>query len=531
MKKFITWIVLSLVFSICVMVGIHWFSNQETQKKIVHMNSLSQRQKVAGDLILELERYRRLNGAFKKMSDRDIATAKTHLKTQLGDGISQLERLDTTEEETVIGRKVLDQTAELLLMSAKLEPTLFTKDVYQKEPIRTIHDHILASLTQLRENAASRAALIQPQTRKSAAQSLQGLLIIAALAVLFVGLMLIRQYYVSFRPTRKLREYLGEIRNGKGIGQKRPKLSGVYAEIEETLFQLCSTVDAQRRDRQQFLTAVSSDLRSPIMSLQAASNFLVGSNDSPSGNGMGSGTGEARRIQAANTVKRSLYRLNKTLEDLTDIIDVDRPEIRLEETIVDMTETLERVGGLLSGVDSLHPISVAVPDSPIWALVDAKRVERVMITLISKLMVHRPQGGRIDVSIHKASATGASAFRGVEIHIQDGGTLNSSMNSHFEGREGSRADSRMKSTAGPEQDVLKHWIRENGFGMTLAQKIMKAHGGYINAAGLTGTSVHFIVRLPEDRISNLMDAGTDTSRLQMEMSENLQITGSREFRA
>ena len=106
-----------------------------------------------------------------------------------------------------------------------------------------------------------------------------------------------------------------------------------------------------------------------------------------------------------------------------------------------------------------------------------------MISLISKLILHRPQGCPIDISLSRPVQ---GAFRGVEIYVNDG----------------SREDFVLSRPSGPEQDILKHWIQENGFGMALANKIIRAHGGTITAAGVAGTGLQFTIRIPEDRIAS-----------------------------
>jgi hypothetical protein len=55
--------------------------------------------------------------------------------------------------------------------------------------------------------------------------------------------------------------------------------------------------------------------------------------------------------------------------------------------------------------------------------------------------------------------------------------------------------------SGPEQDLLKHWISENGLSMRLIHKMIKSHGGSISAAGIAGSSVKIMIRLPHERVS------------------------------
>lgn len=97
-------------------------------------------------------------------------------------------------------------------------------------------------------------------------------------------------------------------------------------------------------------------------------------------------------------------------------------------------------------------------------------------------MEHAPGGAAIELSMQHRND---DVFKGVEIMIEEADRFRS-------GRAGA---------TGPEQDLLKHWITANGYGMRLTEKIVKAHGGRITASGVAGTGVLFIVRIPQYRIA------------------------------
>lgn len=118
---------------------------------------------------------------------------------------------------------------------------------------------------------------------------------------------------------------------------------------------------------------------------------------------------------------------------------------------------------------------------PVWAMVDPGRFERVLVHLLAKAMSFMPQGGRVDVSMSRPSR---GSFRGLEIVIQDAERL-----AHGRG-----------AATGPEQELLRHWVADNGFGMALVSKVVRAHGGTVSASGVAGTGVLFTLRLPQERL-------------------------------
>ena len=349
MTKLITWIFMSFTAAVFAMVGIHWLSTQAIQKQMTQMKILSARQKAGGELIHDLEKYRGMSGNFKRMYERDIASAKSRLKSEINDQVSILDKLDPTDEERLTGRKIIEETSELMLTAARLEPQLFSRDVYQKEQIREIHEKITALATGLIEQSTAQLELLQSQAAGKANRSLEALLGLAGFAVLMITLMLTRQYFIYARPLKILAKRI----HGFGPPPKNAtRLKGIYGELETTIQNLVQNVETLRKERHQFLTAVATDLRGPITSLQAGAKII-----SASGERLDPG----QRQQAAETVKRSAYRLSKTLDDLTDIVDIDRTEVRLDEDLVDVCYLLERVSGVLGGPASLHPVTVSAP--------------------------------------------------------------------------------------------------------------------------------------------------------------------------
>src|SRR6185437_16907338 len=105
----------------------------------------------------------------------------------------------------------------------------------------------------------------------------------------------------------------------------------------------------------------------------------------------------------AAQIRRAALRLSRSLDDLADTLQVDAGSIRLDERIVDLREVLARTkqvwGGGSSPAGIPQELRVFAPPSPVWVYIDAARMERVMINLVSKIFQFLPQGGRVDLSL------------------------------------------------------------------------------------------------------------------------------------
>lgn len=476
MKNFATYLVLALVLSVGAMVGLHGWEVRSLQAEGAKIETFAQRQAVAGSLVLDLERYRRQSKDFRKLSDAEIEKTKAHLTDSLSSGVATLERLAPTPEEHQIESALEAKLADFMVLSAKLEPTLFVRDVFVKEPARELHESIVEDLAQLQRTAAKHVQQARVELLRPVPGSSRWILIAGGVALAMAALLLLRNYLAFARPIALLRARAENLSRGlhnhaTTDGEKRP-LRGVYGEIEHTLRDLSHTVDSLRKERHQFVTAIAQDLRAPLVALQAGSSLLAEPVAS---------SNENDRRAAGEVVSRALFRLSSHLDDLSDIVEIERADIRLDEKIVDVRGIVAETARRLSGRGATHDIKVGLPPMPVWAMVDPGRFERVLVHLLAKTMSFMPQGGRIDVSMARPTR---GSFRGLEIMIQDAERL-----AHGRG-----------AATGPEQELLRHWVSENGFGMALVSKVVRAHGGTITASGVAGTGVLFSLKLPQERL-------------------------------
>lgn len=469
-KNLTPMIVLALLLSVAGMTGIYWLGNQEVQRGVSRIQMLSERQSIADSMTVSLEQYRRRSGGFRLLPQNELNEVKAKLRADIVDGVKRLEKLEATSEEKALGAKVSDSMSEFLGMSAKLEPMLFTKDVYQKEQMRDIHDTMLKSLATIRNSAIQRRTEIPAQMVATSHGWLRYLAIAGVAVIFMTGLLIIFNHLRYARPLKKLVRRVREVSAGKLARETTKGLRREHAEIERTLIDVAFALDQQRRERQQFVTAVASDLRAPLVSLQASANLLAAGGERL--------TGDEKRF-ASNTVNRSVFRLSRSLDDLTDIVETDRKFLRLDEKITDIREVANEVARVLGGPGALHQVTATVPANALWTMIDPMRVERALTNLVSKMMLQMPQGGRIEIAIERPQG------RGIEITVQDA----------------DRSESARARSSGPEQDLLRHWVSENGYGMALVHKIVQSHGGTITASGVAGTSVVFTMRLPADRVA------------------------------
>ncbi len=481
LKKFSVWIVLCLLAMLGSMVFLHWKTMRDFKETATRLQPLYQRQKVLDSLTLSLERYRRLSSGFRKLDVKEVGEIKDRLKASFALGVSGLDPLELNSEERAKAQKLRKQVDELLESSSRIEPMLYTQDAYQKPEVQEIHDRILAGISSLDQGTQMRISSLLLDSSKSDAQSVIVLIGISGGVFLLFLATWIRQYFVYVRPLKRLYGYATGIHPGMPAPEA-PRLTGAHLAVVSVLQRLTTDIETYVRDRHKFILDVVNDLKNPLSLLQAGGRLLGMSKEQATES---EAADELTQSLAAESVRRGLAIFSGSLEDLNDLADFNRLESRLEETTVDLSDLLSDVIRTLMGSDSGRRIQVSVPPIPVWVSVDARRIQRVLIQVLSKAMgTLSPQGG-LSVIIHVTSQ-GVGGYRGVEITIQDT----------------QRTQAGRNSAAGPEQDILKHWLSDTGLSMVLAHKIMKAHGGTLTAAGVLGTSVTLCLRLPQERMRN-----------------------------
>lgn len=476
LKKLITSLVLGFFVSIGLIIGVHWLDNKKVENRLVSLKNLAEKQVLTSHLMVEFERYRRVSSGFKHATAEEAREARDRLKTEVNRGIALMNELEPTPEDRTQIATLSDQYANFLVASAQSENQNSSKDPYQKDNVRELQDQILGSLQKVTQSASDQQIKINKEIHAAAVHSVQYLVFCGVIAFVLIFLLFIREYIVYSRKLLLLFKYSQDQSSQVSEDVKsspiysQPSVKDIFQKLESTIGSLASRLEVLRNERYQFLVAVATDIRAPLLSLRSGAELLTSNEES---------INPSQRNQAMDLVRNSVFRLSKHLEDLNDLVEIDRNDIKLNEKIVDLGKVVQDLAQTIGCSRSLHPIHINLPNHSIWTYIDSQRVERVLIHLIQKVSLQIPMGGPIQISVQKFTQ---SSFRGLEISIQE---LPKGQSSY---------------STGPEQDVSQHWINNSGFGISLARKIVTAHGGALTASGIMGTGVRFSLRIPEERI-------------------------------
>ena len=227
---------------------------------------------------------------------------------------------------------------------------------------------------------------------------------------------------------------------------------------------------AQRanRARDEVLGVVSHDLRNPLSAISMVASVLVNypPDDRDALRGLYEAIGESAEL------------MGRMIQDLLDVSSIEAGRLSLERRAEPVPPIVERAVQMFEGVAASHGISLShsleadVP--PVNA--DAERVLQVLANLMSNAVKFTPEGGRIDLAVHR---TGEE----VEFAVTDTGPgippedVDHIFDRYWHARRTAR-------TTG------------SGLGLAIARGLVEAHGGRIRVESTIGKGSAFRFTIP-----------------------------------
>ena len=219
-----------------------------------------------------------------------------------------------------------------------------------------------------------------------------------------------------------------------------------------------------RAERDTILAAISHDVRNPLA-------VIIGS---------------ARRALAGGVVhdvQRVLRRIDSAAIQATQLIDLlvdlrslEGDAMQLDLQRHDLRHTLEMAIEQMEGIVRIHRLRCSTPGSPVVAVYDEGRVQRVFQNLIGNAIKYSPDGGDIEVRLEAATGLARVTVRDYGIGIPE--------------PERTRVFERGYRAQGT------NGIPGSGLGLFISAEILKRHRGGITCNPAPGGGTIFEVRLP-----------------------------------
>jgi two-component system, OmpR family, sensor histidine kinase MtrB len=289
----------------------------------------------------------------------------------------------------------------------------------------------------------------------------------AALLVLGGGALLWWMRRFVFRPLLDMSHAMRRF----GAGRKRtraPEAGPVeLRDMARTFNEMANSLSRQQEEQLTFLAGVAHDLRNPLSALKMSAALVTSGRPIP----------EERMQKTMALVRRQVARLDRMVGDLLDATRIEAGRFELSLEVRDVREMATAVVELYLAGGSSHDLRLHLPEEPVMLSCDATRVEQVLHNLVSNALKYSQGGSRVDVTVGREGEEAVLTVvdRGIGI---------------------SNEELRMLFAPFRRTGRAREKAPGVGLGLSVARRIVEAHGGRIEVESRPSVGSTFRVRLP-----------------------------------
>ncbi|MFF5171622.1 MtrAB system histidine kinase MtrB [Micromonospora sp. NPDC000089] len=246
-------------------------------------------------------------------------------------------------------------------------------------------------------------------------------------------------------------------------------LAASFNQMATNLQRQILRLEEMSRLQRRFTSDVSHELRTPLTTVRMAADLIFAERDEF----------DPAVARSAELLQAELDRFEELLTDLLEISRFDAGFAMLDSEPTDLVPVVHRVAERLAGLAERVGVAVEldVPDNPVIAEVDPRRVERVLRNLVGNAVEH---GEAKPVLITLGVDQNA-----VAITVRDHGVGLKPGEEKLVFNRFWRADpSRARQTGG------------TGLGLSISLEDARLHGGWLEAWGAPGQGAQFRLTLP-----------------------------------
>jgi signal transduction histidine kinase len=270
---------------------------------------------------------------------------------------------------------------------------------------------------------------------------------------------------------------LTELTNDLTYGVNVLRLRAAHAQAEAERDELLRREQAARaeaeaavRTRDHFITLASHELKTPLTSLMGYAELLM--QRAPAS---GLNEQDARMVR---TIFRQTSRLEKMISSLLDISQIERGQLELEPTPVDLVALIASTLKDIEPSLRRHTFEFIHPDDRVVVSGDGARLEQVLENLVQNGIKYSPSGGHISVRLTRTEGAARIAVRDEGLGIP------------------AAALPRLFTRFYRAENADANHIGGLGVGLSIARDIIRMHGGDITVTSQEGIGSEFIISLP-----------------------------------
>ncbi len=425
---------------------------------------------IADQAAVALLGYRRLRNVWVATTHRHAGTDNPELAPALAQQAAEVRRLfrllaqdvKTPEERALVeavGRGFASYVAVRERSEAQTDdlPTIIATGAPDA-------DAVAASLESLRElHRAQVDRAYAAMDRSAFVADVVGFGVAAAfLLALRAVLYGARRWIVA--PVLALHGAIDALRQGR-LEARAPEVGvSEICDLARVYNAMADTLMAQREGQLTYLAGVAHDLRNPLAAMKVGLGTIEREE----------GTERGRRT--LSLLVRQCDRMTRMIGDLLDASRIQAGRLELVRERVDLRERARDAVALLAPLSPEHAVVLDVPDEPVLVNADPGRIDQVANNLLSNALKFSPGRCRVDVRVR---VRGPDAV----LEVQDRGI--------------GMTPEEMRDLYAPFRRRAPEVAPGVGLGLSVAQKIVEAHGGRIEVESAPKVGSTFRIVLPK----------------------------------
>lgn len=279
-------------------------------------------------------------------------------------------------------------------------------------------------------------------------------------------------------PLKKLAFTLQQL--AEGNLQEKIEVSGNYEveHIVESVNALLEDMRNTEQRRQEFVSNVSHELKTPLTSMKVLAESLVDQTGLP----------EELYQEFLHDINNEIDRENEIITDLLNIVRLDRREGEMHIAQVSINELLEIIMRRLRPIAKEHNVEMIFESfRSVLAEVDEVKMSLVFTNLIENAIKYNKEGGKVKVSLN-------ADHRYFYVRVEDTGIgIPEEAKKYIFDRFYRVDKARSRETGG------------TGLGLAITKSAVMMHKGSIKVSGKEGEGSVFVVRIPLNFIPEYTD--------------------------
>ena len=295
--------------------------------------------------------------------------------------------------------------------------------------------------------------------------------IIAGAVVLFFGVLVLLHLFV---PIKKLSDEISDIKDGFGKEQLDVDDYAETAIISRNFNELMSGMKVMDESRQEFVSNVSHELKTPLTSMKVLADSLLLQEDAP----------VELYKEFMGDMSEEIERENKIINDLLSLVKMDKTANTMNIKSENMNELIEKILKRLRPIAATRNIELVYESfRPVTTEVDEMKISLAISNLVENAIKYNKENGWVHVSLN-------ADHKNCYIEVADSGIgIPAEAQEHIFERFYRVDKSHSREIGG------------TGLGLAIARSAVVMHRGAIKVFSQPSEGTTFTVRIPLNYVS------------------------------